>query len=77
MTKLGQMLVNAGKAEGEAIGEARGEARGEMIGQSKEKLANARSLIDLLDEHVIAERLGLPLETVQQLKEEHKKHDKE
>lgn len=61
MTKLGQMLVNMGKEEGKEEGIA------------EEKLINAKSLIGLLDEHVIAERIGLPLETVQKLKEESRK----
>lgn len=46
---------------------------GQMImnkGREETKLENARNLLDLLDEHVIAERIGLPLETVKRLKEE-------
>ncbi len=58
MTRLGQMLVNDGIQTGISQG----------IEQNK--LANARSLLDLLDEKVIAERIGLPLETVMKLKEE-------
>lgn len=39
-------------------------------GAKETKLENAKNLIDILDERVIAERIGLPLETVQKLKEE-------
>ncbi len=34
------------------------------------KLNNARNLLDILDEKMIAERIGLPLETVRKLKKE-------
>lgn len=54
MTRLGQMLVDKGMQEG----------------REENKLANARNLIDLLDERVIAERIGLPLETVRKIKQE-------
>lgn len=54
MTKLGQKLINKGAEQGIELN----------------KLENARNLIDLLDERVIAERIGLPLETVQKLKAE-------
>ncbi len=52
MTRMGQMLVNDGF----------------KAGIEKAKLDNAKSLIGLLDEQVIAERIGLSLETVQKLK---------
>lgn len=45
---------------------------GQML-VNNNKLENARNLLDLLDEQTIAERIGLPLETVQQLKEEAEK----
>lgn len=54
MTRLGQMLVNDGIEEG----------------IKKNQLENARNLIGKLDEATIAECIGLPLETVQRLKEE-------
>ena len=62
MTRIGRMLVNEGIE--------RGIQQGEKIGKEKTKLENARNLIGLLDEHVIAERIGLPLEIVEKLKEE-------
>ncbi|MDY5619345.1 hypothetical protein [Faecalicatena sp.] len=34
-------------------------------GTEQAKLNDARNLIDILDENIIAERIGLPLETVQ------------
>lgn len=54
MTRLGQMLVDDGFKQG----------------VEKNKLDSARNLLDLLDEETIAERIGLPLETVKKLKEE-------
>ena len=54
MTRLGQMLVD----------------RGIRTGANDNKLENARNLLDLLDEQTIADRIGLPLETVLQLKKE-------
>ena len=42
---------------------------GQML-VDKGKLDSARNLLDLLDEQTIAERIGLPLETVRQLKKE-------
>lgn len=66
MTRIGQMLIEEGKRE------AREEARLEVREEAKHeaKLESAKSLIDLLDERVIAERLGLELEVVRQLKVE-------
>ena len=58
MTRLGKMLVEAGYKEG--IEE----------GAEKEKMENARNLIDILDEKIIAERIGLPLEVVREMKRE-------
>ncbi len=57
MTRLGQMLLEEGMEEG----------------MKQEKIQNAKNLLDILPEEVIAERLGLSLETVQKLKEEAKK----
>lgn len=62
MTKLGQMLMEKGMEKGIEKGVEQGE--------KKNKLENAKNLMDILEEHVIAERIGLPLETVQKLKEE-------
>ncbi|MGF0033298.1 hypothetical protein ACQRBN_10060 [Bariatricus sp. SGI.154] len=59
MTKVGQMLFNDGFSQGISQG------------IEAEKLQNARSLIDILDENTIAERIVLPLETVRKLKEEY------
>lgn len=55
MTRVGQMLFNDGFSQG----------------IENQKLQNARNLLDLLDEDTIAERIALPLETVQRLKEEY------
>lgn len=54
MTRLGKMLREDGRAEG----------------IEETKIENARNLIGLLDERIIAERIGLPLAAVQKLKAE-------
>ncbi len=54
MTRLGQLLLEEGIKTGE----------------QETKLNNARNLLDILDEKMIAERIGLPLETVKELKKE-------
>lgn len=54
MTRLGQLLLEEGIKTGE----------------QEAKLNNARNLLDILDEKMIAERIGLPLETVRKLKKE-------
>lgn len=54
MTRLGQLLLEEGIKTGE----------------QETKLNNARNLLDILDEKMIAERIGLPLETVRKLKKE-------
>ena len=40
-------------------------------GTEQAKLSDARNLIDILDVSIIAERIGLPLETVQKIKDEY------
>ena len=37
-------------------------------GIEQAKLENAKALLDLLDDEIIAERIGIPLEVVQQLR---------
>ena len=59
MTRLGRMLVKEGIEEGLEKG------------IHKTKLEAARNLIDVLDEHMIAERIGLPLGTARELKKEY------
>ena len=54
MTRLGQLLLEEGIKTGE----------------QETKLNNSRNLLDILDEKMIAERIGLPLETVKELKKE-------
>ena len=70
MTRLGQMLVDKGMQEGMKEGIKEGMKEGMKEGREEEKLSNARNLIDLLDVETIAERIGLPLETVQKIKRE-------
>ena len=70
MTRLGQMLVDKGIQEGMKEGIKEGIKEGMKEGREEEKLSNARNLIDLLDVETIAERIGLPLETVQKIKRE-------
>lgn len=55
MTRIGQKLISEGITEG----------------TEKAKLSDARNLIDILDVSIIAERIGLPLETVQKIKDEY------
>ena len=62
MTELGQKLMDKGRSEGRN--------EGKIEGINETKLINAKSLIGLLDEQIIAERIGLPLETVKKIKEE-------
>lgn len=66
MTRLGQMLLEEGMEEGMEKGMEKGIKEGER----ETKLNNARNLLDILDEKMIAERIGLPLETVRRLKKE-------
>ena len=42
--------------------------RGHQEGIEQAKLENAKALLDLLDDEIIAERIGIPLEVVQQLR---------
>ena len=58
MTKLGEMLVNKGVNQGISQG------------FNQAKLEDARNLLDVLNAQTIAERIRLPLETVQQLEKE-------
>lgn len=44
--------------------------------QTNEKLKTARNLVDLLDEGVIADRVGLPLDTIRLLKKEMQENNK-
>ena len=62
MTKLGEMLVNKGVNQGISQGISQG--------LNQAKLEAARNLLDVLNAQTIAERIGLPLETVQQLERE-------
>ena len=56
MTELGQMMINKGKKEGL------------KEGIKENRLEIAKNLIGLLDEQVIAERTGLSLDAVKELK---------
>lgn len=66
MTDLGRRLVDKGRNEGREEGRSVGRTEG----IEANKLENARNLIGLLSEQVIAECIGLPIETVKKLKEE-------
>lgn len=61
VTRLGQKLVNRGIEQGIQ--------RGMELGKEEEKIDIAQNLLGLLDEKVIAQKTGLPLETVMELKE--------
>ena len=62
MTRLGQMLMEEGFS------------RGMSQGIENEKITAARSILDLLSPEIIAERIGLPLEKVLELKAEQDKN---
>ena len=68
--------IEIGEAQGIKIGEAQGirigEAKGIKIGEAREKISVARNLLDLLTDDVIAEKVGLELATVKELREETK-----
>ena len=49
-----------------------GEEKGIKIGEAREKISVARNLLDLLTDDVIAEKVGLELATVKELREETK-----
>lgn len=57
-------LFDAGMEEGLKQGIEQGREKG--IDQAK--MENALNLLDLLDNHTIADRIGIPLELVQQLR---------
>lgn len=61
MTRLGQMLMEEGFSRG----------------IENEKITAARSILDLLSPEIIAERIGLPLEKVLELKAEQDKNRQE
>lgn len=46
-----------------------GEAQGIKIGEAREKISVARKLLDLLTDEIIAEKVGLELATVKELRE--------
>lgn len=64
--------IEIGEAQGIKIGEAQGIRIGEARGIAREKISVARNLLDLLTDDVIAEKVGLELATVKELREETK-----
>ena len=64
--------IKIGEAQGIKIGEAKGIKIGEARGIAREKISVARNLLDLLTDDVIAEKVGLELATVKELREETK-----
>ena len=62
--------IEIGEAQGIKIGEAKGIKIGEARGIAREKISVARNLLDLLTDEVIAEKVGLELATVKELREE-------
>ena len=71
MTRIGQKLIDEGISRGINEGISRGISVGITEGAEQTKLADARNLVDILDVSIIAERIGLPLETVQKIKDEY------
>lgn len=73
--KAGEVITMCTFAEemtnkGIEIGEAQGIRIGEARGIAREKISVARNLLDLLTDDVIAEKVGLELATVKELREE-------
>jgi flagellar biosynthesis/type III secretory pathway protein FliH len=64
-----QNLLNTGIAKGRAEGRGEGLAKGRAEGRVEEQLKIAKSLTDILPLEIIAEKTGLSLETLKQLKE--------
>ena len=48
----------------------KGREKGKLEGQMEEKIAIARSLLDILDDDTISQRVGLDIKEVKKLKEE-------
>lgn len=72
MCTFAEEMTNKGIEIGEAQGIRIGEAKGIKIGEAREKISVARNLLDLLTDDVIAEKVGLELATVKELREETK-----
>lgn len=75
--KAGEVITMCTFAEemtnkGIEIGEAQGIRIGEARGIAREKISVARNLLDLLTDDVIAEKVGLELAMVKELREETK-----
>ena len=70
MCTFAEEMTNKGIEIGEAQGIRIGEAKGIKIGEAREKISVARNLLDLLTDDVIAEKVGLELATVKELREE-------
>ena len=75
--KAGEVITMCTFAEemtnkGIEIGEAQGIRIGEARGIAREKISVARNLLDLLTDDVIAEKVGMELATVKELREETK-----
>jgi hypothetical protein len=69
MCTFAEEMTNKGIEIGEAQGIRIGEAKGIKIGEAREKISVARNLLDLLTDDVIAEKVGLELATVKELRE--------
>lgn len=72
--KAGEVITMCTFAEemtnkGIEIGEAQGIKIGEARGIAREKISVARNLLDLLTDEIIAEKVGLELATVKELRE--------
>jgi len=70
MCNLSESLIEKGEKIGEKIGEEIAEKIGEKIGEERMSRKIAINLLDLLDDETISEKIGLPIETVCQLRRE-------
>lgn len=65
-------MIEDGRKEGEALGRKEGEAlgrkEGEALGRKAEKISVAKNLLDVLSDEVIAEKTGLDIEVVKEMR---------
>ena len=62
--------LEKGIEKGRREGRIEGRIEGRLEGQMKEKIAIARSLLDILDDDTISQRVGLDIKEVKKLREE-------
>ncbi len=61
--------ISKAKRDGIELGHKQGVKQGLEQGKNEEKIKNAKNLLDLLDDQVIADKIGLSLEDVKKLRD--------